>query len=76
MRWPRRSPPGARRRRCRCRPGVTTDEVDRVVHEYRSSTAPTRPRWATGVPKSCCTSLNEVICHGIPDTTVMRTATS
>ncbi len=50
-------------------PGVTTDAIDKVVHEYIcSTTAPTPRRWATAAsPKSCCTSVNEVICHGIPD---------
>jgi methionyl aminopeptidase len=54
------------------RPGVTTDEVDRVVHEYLVEHAayPSTLGYR-GFPKSCCTSLNEVICHGIPDTTVI-----
>ena len=54
------------------RPGVTTDEVDRVVHEYlvEHGAYPSTLGYR-GFPKSCCTSLNEVICHGIPDTTVI-----
>lgn len=53
-------------------PGVTTDEVDRVVHEFLCdhSAYPSTLGYR-GYPKSCCTSLNEVICHGIPDTTVI-----
>ncbi|HEX4248450.1 MAG TPA: type I methionyl aminopeptidase [Pseudonocardia sp.] len=53
-------------------PGVTTDEVDRVVHEYLIEHAayPSTLGYR-GFPKSCCTSLNEVICHGIPDSTVI-----
>ena len=51
-----------------CVPGTTTDEIDVLVHEYicdhgaYPSTVDYR-----GYPKSVCTSLNEVICHGIPD---------
>jgi methionyl aminopeptidase len=53
-------------------PGVTTDEVDRVVHEYLlDHDAYPSTLGYKGFPKSCCTSLNEVICHGIPDSTVI-----
>jgi methionyl aminopeptidase len=54
------------------KPGVTTDEVDRVVHEYlvEQGAYPSTLGYR-GFPKSCCTSLNEVICHGIPDSTVI-----
>jgi len=49
--------------------GVTTDELDRIVHEETilrdSYPSPLNYR---NFPKSCCTSVNEVICHGIPDT--------
>ncbi len=48
--------------------GVTTDELDRVAHEAHVARgvypSPLRYR---GFPKSVCTSVNEVICHGIPD---------
>lgn len=48
--------------------GVTTDEIDRVVHEaaVERECYPS-PLNYHGFPKSCCTSINEVICHGIPD---------
>lgn len=50
------------------RPGITTDEIDAIVHEEclkrKSYPSPLNYR---GFPKSCCTSINEVICHGIPD---------
>ncbi|CAB4012428.1 methionine aminopeptidase 1 [Paramuricea clavata] len=48
--------------------GVTTDEIDRVVHEacLKRDCYPS-PLNYHGFPKSCCTSVNEVICHGIPD---------
>lgn len=48
--------------------GATTDEIDRIVHEacIERSCYPS-PLNYQGFPKSCCTSVNEVICHGIPD---------
>jgi methionyl aminopeptidase len=54
-------------------PGVRTDEVDRVVHEFLCDHgAYPSTLGYKGFPKSCCTSLNEVICHGIPDSTVIE----
>jgi methionyl aminopeptidase len=54
-------------------PGVTTDEIDRVVHEFLlDHEAYPSTLGYRGFPKSCCTSLNEVICHGIPDSTVVE----
>jgi methionyl aminopeptidase len=56
-----------------CKPGVTTDEIDAVVHEFLCDhNAYPSTLGYKGFPKSCCTSLNEVICHGIPDSTVIR----
>lgn len=60
-------------------PGVTTDDLDRVGHEFLCdngaypSTLHYQPH-PEQVPftKSLCTSVNEVICHGIPDSTVLR----
>ena len=53
-------------------PGVTTDALDRVGHEYLCDHgAYPSTLGYKGFPKSLCTSLNEVICHGIPDTTVL-----
>jgi len=50
------------------RPGITTEEIDCIVHaaslERGGYPSPLNYR---GFPKSCCTSVNEVICHGIPD---------
>ncbi|NJA58435.1 type I methionyl aminopeptidase [Streptomyces sp. NEAU-H3] len=54
-------------------PGVTTDELDRVAHEYMvDHGAYPSTLGSRGFPKSLCTSVNEVICHGIPDSTVLR----
>ncbi|HEX2417320.1 MAG TPA: type I methionyl aminopeptidase [Micromonosporaceae bacterium] len=55
------------------KPGVTTDDIDRVVHEFLCDhEAYPSTLGYKGFPKSCCTSLNEVICHGIPDSTVIE----
>ena len=49
-------------------PGVTTDELDRIGHEYLvDHGAYPSTLGYKGFPKSLCTSVNEVICHGIPD---------
>jgi methionyl aminopeptidase len=54
------------------RPGITTDELDRIGHEYLlDHHAYPSTLGYRGFPKSMCTSLNEVICHGIPDSTVI-----
>ncbi len=54
-------------------PGVTTDHLDRLVHEYvLDHGAYPSTLGYRNYPKSCCTSVNEVICHGIPDDTVLE----
>jgi methionyl aminopeptidase len=55
------------------RPGVTTDELDAIAHEecIKRGGYPS-PLGYNGFPKSLCTSVNEVICHGIPDSTVLK----
>lgn len=54
-------------------PGNTTDEVDRVAHEYMvDHGAYPSTLGYMGFPKSCCVSLNEIVCHGIPDSTVIQ----
>jgi methionyl aminopeptidase len=54
-------------------PGVTTDELDAIGHDFlvENDAYPSTLGYR-GFPKSLCTSLNEVICHGIPDSTVLR----
>jgi methionyl aminopeptidase len=55
------------------RPGITTDELDRIGHEFMlDHGAYPSTLGYRGFPKSLCTSVNEVICHGIPDDTVLR----
>jgi methionyl aminopeptidase len=54
-------------------PGVTTDELDRIGHAYLlDHGAYPSTLGYRGFPKSLCTSINEVICHGIPDSTVLQ----
>ena len=55
------------------RPGITTDAIDRYVHQLciERNSYPS-PLNYSGYPKSVCTSVNEVICHGIPDSRVLQ----
>jgi methionyl aminopeptidase len=56
-----------------CKPGVTTDELDRIGHDFVvSQGAYPSTLGYRGFPKSLCSSINEVICHGIPDDTVLQ----
>ncbi|MBN2340048.1 MAG: type I methionyl aminopeptidase [Deltaproteobacteria bacterium] len=54
-------------------PGITTDSINQFVHEYtlRHNAKPA-PLGYRGYPKSVCTSVNEVICHGIPSNRVLQ----
>jgi len=54
-------------------PGITTDAIDALVHdEAMKRGAYPSPLNYRGFPKSVCTSVNEVICHGIPDSRQLR----
>ena len=54
-------------------PGITTEELDRFGHDYLCDHgAYPSTLGYRGYPKSLCSSLNEVICHGIPDSTVLQ----
>ena len=54
-------------------PGVTTDELDRIGHEFLCDHgAYPSTLGYKGFPKSLCSSVNEVICHGIPDSRVVE----
>ena len=49
------------------KPGVTTNEIDKICYEFiRDNKAFSAPLYYRGFPKSCCTSVNHVVCHGIP----------
>lgn len=48
-------------------PGITTEELDRIIHDYTlAHGAVPGPLNYRGYPKSCCISINHVVCHGIP----------
>ena len=49
------------------KPGVTTEKIDKVCYEYiNDHGAYSAPLFYRGFPKSCCTSTNHIVCHGIP----------
>ena len=56
------------------RPGLTTDDLDRICHEYitEQQQAIPAPLNYRGFPRSICTSLNQVVCHGIPGKRKLR----
>jgi methionyl aminopeptidase len=48
-------------------PGITTNQIDNLCYEYINDNGGySAPLYYRGFPKSCCTSANHVICHGIP----------
>ena len=55
------------------KPGITTDYIDKIVREFlRSKNATSAPLFYKGFPKSICTSVNHVVCHGIPSDKVLN----
>ncbi len=55
------------------RPGITTNEIDRLVDTFiRDHGAYPSPLNYRGFPKSVCTSINEVVCHGIPEDRALK----
>jgi len=49
------------------KPGITTDQLDKICYEFvRDNGGYSAPLFYRGFPKSCCTSTNHVVCHGIP----------
>ncbi len=55
------------------KPGITTDEINSLVHEFTIANGATpAPLNYRGFPKSVCLSVNEVICHGIPGEQVLQ----
>lgn len=55
------------------RPGITTDQLDQIGHDFLvSQNAYPSTLGYRGYPKSLCSSVNEVICHGIPDDTALQ----
>ena len=49
------------------KPGVTTNKIDKICYEFiRDKGGFSAPLFYRGFPKSCCTSANHIVCHGIP----------
>ncbi len=55
------------------KPGVTTNEIDKICYEFiNDNKAYSAPLFYRGFPKSCCTSTNHVVCHGIPSDKILK----
>ena len=55
------------------KPGITTSEIDNLCYEFiNDNGAYSAPLFYRGFPKSCCTSTNHVVCHGIPSDKILR----
>ena len=55
------------------RPGISTNEIDKICYEYiNDNKAYSAPLFYRGFPKSCCTSANHIVCHGIPSNKVLK----
>ena len=54
------------------KPGISTNQIDRLCYEYiNDHGAYSAPLFYRGFPKSCCTSTNHVVCHGIPSEKIL-----
>ena len=55
------------------KPGITTNKIDKLCYEFiNDNDAYSAPLFYRGFPKSCCTSSNHVVCHGIPSDKILR----
>ena len=55
------------------KPGITTEKIDQICYEYiNDNEAYSAPLFYRGFPKSCCTSTNHIICHGIPQNKFLK----
>ena len=55
------------------KPGIRTDQIDNLCYEYiNDHGAYSAPLFYRGFPKSCCTSANHVVCHGIPSSKILN----
>ena len=55
------------------KPGISTEQIDRLCYEYINDLgAYSAPLFYRGFPKSCCTSTNHVVCHGIPSEKILK----
>ena len=55
------------------KPGISTNEIDKICYEFiNDNKAYSAPLFYRGFPKSCCTSANHVVCHGIPSDKILK----
>ena len=55
------------------KPGIKTNQIDKLCYEYLNDHgAYSAPLFYRGFPKSCCTSTNHIVCHGIPSDKVLK----
>ena len=55
------------------KPGISTNKIDKVCYEFiNDNKAFSAPLFYRGFPKSCCTSTNHVVCHGIPSNKILK----
>ena len=55
------------------KPGISTDQIDKICYEFiNDHKAYSAPLFYRGYPKSCCTSTNHVVCHGIPSDKILK----
>ncbi len=55
------------------KPGISTNEIDKICYEFiNDHSAYSAPLFYRGFPKSCCTSTNHVVCHGIPSNKILK----
>tara|TARA_A100001015_G_C14744254_1_gene614937 strand:- start:330 stop:770 length:441 start_codon:yes stop_codon:yes gene_type:complete len=55
------------------KPGISTDQIDKVCYEFiNDHKAYSAPLFYRGFPKSCCTSTNHVVCHGVPSNKILK----
>ena len=55
------------------KPGIQTDKIDKLCYEYiKDFGAYSAPLFYRGFPKSCCTSTNHIVCHGIPSDKILK----
>ena len=55
------------------KPGISTDEINNLCHEFQTNAgAKPAPLNYKGFPKSVCTSVNHVVCHGIPSSKILK----
>jgi len=54
------------------KPGISTEKIDKICYEYiKDKGGHSAPLFYRGFPKSCCTSANHVVCHGIPSKKIL-----